>query len=77
MIRNEEGDHRLDDRLFSFVGYFGVTTFPLFVDRLLVFHQGQIIEDGSQEELLKMNGHFARLWHMQRGGFLPEQKTED
>ncbi len=36
MIGNEEGGHRNDDRLFSFVGYFGVTTFPLFVDFLLL-----------------------------------------
>lgn len=43
------------------------------MDRILVFHQGQIIEDGAQAELLKQNGHFARLWNMQINGFLPDE----
>lgn len=41
------------------------------MDRILVFHQGKIIEDGSQSELLNQNGHFAMLWNMQSEGFLP------
>ncbi|CAN7950677.1 unnamed protein product, partial [Ixodes hexagonus] len=32
------------------------------VDRILVFDNGKIIEDGSQQELLSQNGHFAKLW---------------
>lgn len=43
------------------------------MDRILVFHQGKIIEDGNKETLLKMNGHFAKLWNMQTDGFLPEK----
>ncbi|WP_233144528.1 ABC transporter ATP-binding protein [Methyloprofundus sedimenti] len=42
------------------------------LDRILVFHQGQIIENGSHAELLRLNGHYAKLWSMQAGGFLPE-----
>ncbi len=42
------------------------------MDRILVFHQGQIIEDGSKEKLLAEQGHFARLWTMQTNGFLPD-----
>ncbi|MBI1364228.1 MAG: ATP-binding cassette domain-containing protein [Proteobacteria bacterium] len=42
------------------------------MDRILVFDQGRIVEDGSHEELLKRNGLYARLWNMQAGGFLPE-----
>ncbi len=42
------------------------------MDRILVFDQGRIIEDGSHERLLQRNGHYARLWNMQAGGFLPE-----
>jgi len=42
------------------------------LDRILVFDQGQIVEDGSHAELLKRDGHYARLWNMQAGGFLPE-----
>lgn len=44
------------------------------LNRILVFDRGQIIEDGSHEELLKKNGHYARLWHMQAGGFLPQSE---
>lgn len=43
------------------------------MDRILVFDRGQIIEDGKQTELLKRNGHFARLWNMQVNGFLPDE----
>ena len=42
------------------------------MDRILVFDQGRIVEDGSHAALLRRNGHYARLWHMQAGGFLPE-----
>lgn len=42
------------------------------MDKILVFENGQIIESGSQKELLTKDGHFARLWRMQAGGFLPE-----
>ena len=42
------------------------------LDRLLVMHEGQIIEDGSHQELLNKDGLYKRLWTMQSGGFLPE-----
>ncbi|MDJ0778153.1 MAG: ABC transporter ATP-binding protein [Gammaproteobacteria bacterium] len=42
------------------------------MDRILVFDQGRIVEDGSHEALLGRDGHYARLWNMQAGGFLPE-----
>ena len=42
------------------------------VDRILVFDKGTIIEDGSHKELLAQQGHYARMWHMQAGGFLPD-----
>ncbi len=41
------------------------------VDRILVFQHGQIIEDGSHNELIQINGHYARIWAMQSNGFLP------
>jgi ATP-binding cassette subfamily B protein len=43
------------------------------MDRILVFDGGCIIEDGSHEELIRMNGHYARMWQMQAGGFLPDE----
>jgi ATP-binding cassette, subfamily B, bacterial len=42
------------------------------MDRILVFKDGQIIEDGAHKELLKRKGHYAMLWKMQSSGFLPE-----
>ncbi len=42
------------------------------MDRILVFDQGKIIEQGSHTELLKKNGHYAQMWQMQAGGFLPD-----
>ena len=42
------------------------------MDRILVFDQGKIVEDGSHDELLLADGHYARLWNMQAGGFLPD-----
>lgn len=41
------------------------------MDRILVFDAGQIIEDGSHDELLQAQGHYRKLWDMQAGGFLP------
>ncbi|WP_446808324.1 ABC transporter ATP-binding protein [Methylomonas sp. 2BW1-5-20] len=42
------------------------------LDRVLVFDQGRIVEDGSHQELLDKQGFYYRLWTMQAGGFLPE-----
>lgn len=47
------------------------------LDRILVFHEGRIVEDGTHGELLDLNGHYARMWHMQAGGFLPETDKEE
>ena len=44
------------------------------MDRILVFDQGEIIEDGSHQQLLSLDGHYAQLWNMQAGGFLPESE---
>jgi len=45
------------------------------MDRILVFDQGKIIEEGSHAELLQKKGHYAHMWHMQAGGFLPEEPS--
>ncbi|MCX7115725.1 MAG: ABC transporter ATP-binding protein [Gammaproteobacteria bacterium] len=44
------------------------------MDRILVFDDGQIIEDGTHQALIQENGHYAHMWHMQAGGFLPFQE---
>ncbi len=45
------------------------------MDRILVFNEGEIIEDGNHDELLVDSSHYARLWNMQAGGFLPEKEA--
>jgi len=45
------------------------------LDRIVVFHHGQIIEDGSHGDLIRADGHYARMWAMQAGGFLPEDEA--
>jgi ATP-binding cassette subfamily B protein len=45
------------------------------MDRILVFHQGKIVEQGTQEELLQAETHFAWLWNMQTDGFLPDSRV--
>ncbi|MEI6187023.1 MAG: ABC transporter ATP-binding protein [Alphaproteobacteria bacterium] len=44
------------------------------MDRILVFDQGRIVEDGTHEELLRLKGHYKLMWKMQVGGFLPKTK---
>ncbi len=46
------------------------------MDRILVFDQGKIIEDGSHQSLLKAEGRYARMWAMQSNGFLPTDQGE-
>ncbi len=43
------------------------------LDRILVFDQGRIVEDGSHQDLLDKQGFYYRLWAMQAGGFLPDE----
>jgi ATP-binding cassette subfamily B protein len=46
------------------------------MDRILVFDQGKVVEEGSHNELMAKAGHYARMWKMQSGGFLPEAPIE-
>ncbi|MBP7710029.1 MAG: ABC transporter ATP-binding protein [Rickettsiales bacterium] len=46
------------------------------MDRILVFDLGKIIEDGSHQELLALNGTYKKLWDAQVGGFLIENFDE-
>ncbi|MGC1182821.1 hypothetical protein [Legionella sp.] len=46
------------------------------MDRILVFDNGQIIEDGTHEKLMRLDGYYAKMWRMQACGFLPEYLNE-
>lgn len=46
------------------------------MDRILVFEDGKIVEDGSHKELIKKNGLFKLMWDAQVGGVLPGKKEE-
>ena len=35
-------------------------------DRILLLNDGEIVEQGSHQELLTQDGHYARLWQMQQ-----------
>lgn len=46
----------------------------LHMDRILVFEQGKIVEDGTHEALLAQNGRYKTLWEAQVGGFLLDKE---
>lgn len=48
----------------------------LTMDRLLVFDQGKIVEDGTHETLIEKKGLYNVLWSAQIGGFLPDSGGE-
>jgi ATP-binding cassette subfamily B multidrug efflux pump len=40
------------------------------MDRLIVLDEGQIVEEGTHQELIKGKGIYAQLWAHQTGGFI-------
>jgi len=49
----------------------------LHMDRIIVFDQGKIVEDGTHHELLSKRGLYKTLWDVQVGGFLLDNKNEN
>lgn len=43
------------------------------MDRILVFDQGKIVEDGTHTALLSAGGLYKQLWDAQVGGFIPDK----
>jgi ATP-binding cassette subfamily B protein len=46
------------------------------LDRILVFSNGEIVEDGSHAELIAGRGPYYELWSRQSGGLLPGSDAE-
>ena len=48
-------------------------------DEIIVMNQGEIVEQGSHEELLERKGEYYKLWEMQQGNFVvrEEEKVEE
>jgi ATP-binding cassette, subfamily B, bacterial len=46
------------------------------MDQLVVLDRGEIVEQGTHEELLRRQGMYARLWQHQSGGFLEDTTDE-
>jgi ATP-binding cassette subfamily B protein len=46
------------------------------MDRIVVLEAGRIVEEGTHDDLLAMNGHYARFWNRQSGGFIRTQAAE-
>lgn len=46
----------------------------LHMDRILVFDQGSIVQDGKHADLLSQDGLYKTLWNAQVCGFLPDKK---
>ena len=42
------------------------------MDRLIVIEKGRIVEEGTHQSLIALEGLYARLWSRQSGGFLGE-----
>lgn len=47
------------------------------MDRILVFDQGKIVEDGPHQALLAQAGLYSVLWNAQVGGFLPDMGEDE
>lgn len=49
----------------------------LHMNRILVFDQGKILEDGTHEQLIEKQGLYKTLWDAQVGGFIPDKPKQE
>ena len=62
--------HLMQDKTAIFIAHRLSTLSKM--DRIFVFDNGVIIENGTHDQLIQLNGHYAKMWRMQAGGFLPD-----
>ncbi|RTZ17978.1 ABC transporter ATP-binding protein [Vibrio aquaticus] len=46
------------------------------MDRLIVLDKGEVVEQGTHQELVQSGGIYAQLWAHQTGGFIGEDQSE-
>lgn len=46
------------------------------VDRILVFNEGKIVEEGTHSQLINLNGRYKNLWNVQVNGFVNESQPQ-
>ena len=39
-------------------------------DRIIMLENGEIVEEGTHNELLEKNGKYARMWKVQAGAYI-------
>jgi ATP-binding cassette subfamily B multidrug efflux pump len=47
------------------------------MDRLIVLNEGKVIESGTHDQLLRLGGHYEKLWRHQSGGFLADDELAE
>ncbi|MEC8428831.1 MAG: ATP-binding cassette domain-containing protein, partial [Pseudomonadota bacterium] len=45
-------------------------------DHIVVMHHGELVEQGSHQQLLERQGYYANMWRLQQQVQQPEQKPE-
>lgn len=67
---NQSMLHAAKDKTVIFISHRLSTT--RLADRIFMLENGRIIEEGSHEQLMKLNGKYAQMFHMQAEKYLKE-----